>query len=459
MPEAFTEKFPTFDTETGGRVYEAVSKGLLPDTTEFYKFIGISSADKGLTPSAELNPFERLFERIYPNKKRQDLSDAQREASKLGMYYYEHVITPLLKAQQELKLGPPTAGMAEAQNPLAFEMAGGMGPLQQQWAGQQRFDQPLSLAGPPGPVPSDITPPRMPLAQQPMPPFQAHAFMQAVPQALQAMGAMAAKQGASEKITNPVDQAIGVMSKGKYRTLQDALDAGDVKVAEAGFEKAKLLIPKEIYAFQQGEQAKRQVEVAGPVAEAGARSRQQVETETKFAGGVQILDSLTKLTPDLFLSEKGGASARAAAAVDIRQRRASGSDPGILQYDQIRNGLRGRLVQLGGDVGNFSQTEQDRAIALIPDPEGGLMSTYPFVKLPDTLEVAKEKLKLLGEFLRIGLEAPKGPSQRSDVQKRLREIVTKVDRLVQTQAGVGGSGKKNITEMTEEELVNIIRGK
>jgi hypothetical protein len=415
-------------------------------------------AEKGLLPQQnDIPSFEHAD--VFTMLRRSIFGHTKKEQGLIKRQ--EEILLPFLQ-EQKIRAGlnaaiagaPPSVGMAEAQNPLAFEMSGGLRPT------LQGIPQPPALPGQTGPAPLDvISPPAMAaLSQQPMPPSQAEAYMSAVPQALHAMGAMAVKQGASEKITNPVDQAIGVMSKGKYRTLQEALDAGDIKVAEAGFEKAKLLIPKEIYAFQQGEQAKRQVEVAGPVAEAGARSRQQVETETKFAGGVQILDSLTKLTPELFLSEKGGASARAAAAVSIRQRRASGSDPGILQYDQIRNGLRGRLVQLGGDVGNFSQTEQDRAIALIPDPEGGFMSTYPFVKLPDTLEVAQEKLKLLGEFLRIGLEAPKGPSQQSDVQKRLREIVTKVDRLVQTQAGVGGTGKKNLADMTEEELRKIIRG-
>lgn len=122
------DTFPTFDTETGGKVYEAVSRGLLPDTKEFYQFIGISSADKGLTPSADLNPFERLFEGIYPNKKRQDLADAQREATKLGMHYYQTVIAPLLHERaQKPTLGslyaPGSPGQAGAPGNLEDVMS------------------------------------------------------------------------------------------------------------------------------------------------------------------------------------------------------------------------------------------------------------------------------------------------------------------------------------------------
>lgn len=46
-----------------------------------------------------------------------------------------------------------------------------------------------------------------------------------------------------EKINNLVDQSVGIESKGKYRTLQDALDAGDTALAQRAFNRAKLEIP------------------------------------------------------------------------------------------------------------------------------------------------------------------------------------------------------------------------
>ena len=51
------------------------------------------------------------------------------------------------------------------------------------------------------------------------------------------------------------------------------------------------------------------------------------------------------------------------------------------------------------EVGNLAATEQDRALHLIADPYGGLHG------LPDSIEVARKKHVLLGEFLKAGWKA------------------------------------------------------
>ena len=222
-----------------------------------------------------------------------------------------------------------------------------------------------------------------------------------------------------------------------YQSIEEALKAGPVGAAAAReAEEAVRGVgptgrPKQLAQTKADIEAQKQLALAEPIAEIHARTTKAVEAEAKLGTGVNLVGTLTKLasSPDLFLPEAEGSLARGKQAIGIRQRAASGADPVIAQFEQIREGLRGQLVRIGGDVGNFNESEQVKATRLIPDPFGGMTGRYPFVNLPDSKEVAVAKLKMLGEFLQAGLEAAKGPQAKSRAQTKLREILGQLDRM------------------------------
>ena len=158
--------------------------------------------------------------------------------------------------------------------------------------------------------------------------------------------------------------------------------------------------------------------------EAGARAREQVKVESNLAPGVMMLDTLTKLTekPGMFVSEKDGSWDRLLKMGTSRYESAKGTDEYRL-WNQMANGMRATLARMAMEVGNLAATEQDRALHLIADPYGGMHG------LPDSVEVARKKHQLLGEFLQAGLEGPQGPDGQSRVQARLKGILDKLDEV------------------------------
>lgn len=159
--------------------------------------------------------------------------------------------------------------------------------------------------------------------------------------------------------------------------------------------------------------------------EAGARAREQVKVETSLAPGVMILDQMTKMTkdiPDFFLDDKSGTAARIAQMAKTRAKYFAG-DEGLRQWSQMEDGMRATLARMAMEVGNLAATEQDRAKQLIPDVYGSLQG------VPDSKQVAEAKLKLLGDFLKAGLEGPQGPDAQSRTQTKLREVLAKLDEV------------------------------
>jgi len=167
-----------------------------------------------------------------------------------------------------------------------------------------------------------------------------------------------------------------------------------------------------------------EIEVPERVAEAGARAREQVKVETNLAPGVMMLDTLSKLTekPGMFVSEKDGTWQRIKQMAKSRFEAAKGTDDFRL-WSQMSDGMRATLARMAMEVGNLAATEQDRALHLIADPYGGLHG------LPDSIEVARKKHVLLGEFLKAGLEGPQGPDGQSRVQAKLRSILARLDEV------------------------------
>ena len=134
------------------------------------------------------------------------------------------------------------------------------------------------------------------------------------------------------------------------------------------------------------------------------------------------MDTLSKLTekPGMFVSEKDGTWDRLLQMGTSRYESAKGTDEYRL-WNQMADGMRATLARMAMEVGNLAATEQDRALHLIADPYGGLHG------LPDSVEVARKKHQLLGEFLKAGLEGPQGPDGQSRVQERLKGILDKLD--------------------------------
>lgn len=199
-------------------------------------------------------------------------------------------------------------------------------------------------------------------------------------------------------------------------------------------------IPKNIYEFQQGQQLQRQIAAAGPVAEASKRSTMQVTREADLAGGVNMLNTLTDLQGKLFTDASADMYTRNKRGFDIRTEVATNPDVG--QWVQMSDGLRAQLARIGGEVGNLAQAEQERAVDLIPDPFGKVIDRFPFWKGPDTKQVAKKKLVLLGEFLQTTLEAPKGADEQSRVQTKLRGVLKKLDDLDPVASGAYSDAEK-----------------
>lgn len=199
-------------------------------------------------------------------------------------------------------------------------------------------------------------------------------------------------------------------------------------------------IPKNIYEFQQGQQLQRQIAAAGPVAEASKRSTMQVTREAELAGGVNMLKTLTDLQGALFSDASVDTFTRNKRGFDIRI--AVATNPDVGQWVQMADGLRPQLARIGGEIGNLAQAEQERAVDLIPDPFGKVIDRFPFWKGPDTKQVAKKKLVLLGEFLQTTLEAPKGADARSRVQITLRGVLKKLDEVDPPVTGAYSDAEK-----------------
>jgi hypothetical protein len=182
--------------------------------------------------------------------------------------------------------------------------------------------------------------------------------------------------------------------------------------------------------------------------EAGARAREQVKVETNLAPGVMMLDTLTKLSeqPGMFVSDKDGTWERMKQMGRSRLESMKGTDQYRL-WTQMSDGMRATLARMAMEVGNLAATEQDRALHLIADPFGGMRG------LPDSLEVARKKHELLGEFLRAGLEGSQGPDSQSRVQAKLRSVLDRLDEVAPLPAIKGEISPEEgrlITQMKAE---------
>jgi hypothetical protein len=184
--------------------------------------------------------------------------------------------------------------------------------------------------------------------------------------------------------------------------------------------------PRRLYEFQQGELGKRQLALAGPMAEAGARATNQVKTESSLAPGVMILEQVNKLvdTPDLFLDENAGTGKNLKHMAELRYQYFKGSNPALREWAQIEDGMRASLARMTGEVGNLAATEQERAKMLLPDLYGSIYG------VPDSKQIAKKKIALFGEFMKTELQAAQGPDAQSRVQAKLNEILARLDKEV-----------------------------
>ncbi len=209
---------------------------------------------------------------------------------------------------------------------------------------------------------------------------------------------------------------------------------------------------KEMYNFEQDQLAKRQMAVAGPIAEAGAKAREGVAADIRLSGPTMIMDELTNMVDKLFLPEEAGGMARAKHAVSLRARLFN-ADPDVVKWNRsIQTAMRPQLARAEGEVGNLAAQEQLNAGELIPDLMGGQSQQFPFVKLPDTKETAIERLKLATEFISLASRAPNGERETSAVQQKLRGIKSKLDMLDDKAAKAANKGEKPLGDLSKDEF-------
>ena len=159
-----------------------------PDIREWYKY---SLGDITPNVSEILMPWTRTgrFE----------------QADKMRSLFQQAIIGQMVKTAGEQGIQPPSLGMARAQNPLAFEMSGGIQPS------LLGVPQPPPIPGQlPGPPSSTTISPAAEsfLMQQPFPPSQAAAYQQAVPQALQAQASLVSQRATKDELQKFTDMLL-----------------------------------------------------------------------------------------------------------------------------------------------------------------------------------------------------------------------------------------------------------
>lgn len=237
---------------------------------------------------------------------------------------------------------------------------------------------------------------------------------------------------------------------GKALSFRELADR-DPALAERVRQQSLVNERKEMYEFQQNELGKRQLALAGPLAEEQARSREAVQADVRLSGPTMIMSKLTNLVPKLFLPESEGGAARLKQAVSLRGKLAV-AEPDITEWQRsIATAMRPQLARAEGEVGNLAAQEQLNAVELIPDPMGGTSSYFPFFKLPDTKETATQRLKLATEFLELASKAPKGERETSTVQAKIRDIKQRLDVLEEQKAKAVNKGHSAITGLTPDE--------
>lgn len=465
-PEAMkaVKKAGLSDDNSLKRISDAVSQGFLPGTPEFRQAVGVSAKQLGMQPSGAWGGLAGWADRWSLD--RQNAIQKQQAADLVGSHFLNAAIQyqtklqdpslpktveeadallgrgaiPRLPSQADYQ-GPvapggnalPSPALHPAQQMMAANAIHGIGTgglmqtaegiVPTQYASMQGRqitpDQALELQGLSGVVPPGEQP------YQTSMPVPATAFN----------AALAQKGNTQRQNIRPVDLSqnfegllFATMAKpefaGKYRSTTE-FAAANPELTQQLRKQADVTEKRDLYAYQQDQQAARQIDVN----EVNKRKNEQIDSEIKLSGGVSMLDQINKLgEKGMFLPASAGEAARAKQAFSMRAKIASGLDPDVSQYQQIKDGLRAQLVRIGGDTGAFSNQEQERALKLIPDEVGGLSATYPFYKLPDTKEVRDRKITLLGEFLQAGVLAANGPDEKSRVQKRLREVLAKIPK-------------------------------
>jgi hypothetical protein len=251
-----------------------------------------------------------------------------------------------------------------------------------------------------------------------------------------------------------IESLAAVESKNKYgkaMTFMQLTDK-DPGLAQKVRNQAAIQERKDMYNFEQEQLGKRQISVAGPIAEEGAKAREAVQSDVRLSGPTMIMGELTDLVDKLFLPESEGWGARAKHAASLRGRLAI-ADPEVTKWQKsIATAMRPQLARAEGEVGNLAAQEQLNAGELIPDLMGGTTSMFPFIKLPDTKETAVQRLKLATEFIELASKAPKGERESSQVQQKLRSIKQRLDGLDEKTAKARNQDEKPLGDLSKDEF-------
>jgi hypothetical protein len=260
--------------------------------------------------------------------------------------------------------------------------------------------------------------------------------------------------GTTQHITNIVDQAVGIESKGKYRTVQQALDAGDVEIASAAFERAKLEIPTAIQ--RAGAQARSDIPLDQPAA---VKSRSDIfdraaflkdgtlkpvargttERQMRLQDTVEISDQQRK-----HLAALDAAVGNTKIMFNIAKQLITATNPveAGLQATRLYAGAVSRANPLAtayrADREAFASVTA-RAVGL----ESGVLTNYDVFRwertLPnfgDTRQVVKAKEVIFSKIQELAVRATRRviagdtPNEaRHDIEKELETLFSEIDKL------------------------------
>ena len=216
-----------------------------------------------------------------------------------------------------------------------------------------------------------------------------------------------------QKLVNPVDQRVAVLSKGKYKSLSTALDAGQHALAEQAEEEVRLSRP---------------VEVARAAAGARAMETGKLEMKQKMADldNVNVLvDEIQGLTDNLITAKNGFEAIKQGAALQVGVLTRSNNAAKV--YQDTRQAFLGILSrQLGGERGVLTDRDIFRISGALP-------------QFSDTRAMKDFKIASLRLIIATAIDAKKrglsGEPADPQLKKQMELMFKTLDIGIQTATG------------------------
>lgn len=426
------------------KIFELVTSGkALPGTKEFVTALGIEASQNGIIPTNALGPFGEIRDRFSP--KAQEIIAQQNAANRIG----EAVLGHAVKMKLERSQGPQTlgdvadAGLSGIVPPLRSQMRG-PGPYADTYLTQPGADpdaqlkpwqQDQALAGLKGVssghlmstgeglVPTTFASTQGRLVDPETAAWQSKAALTPIdqdipvpPKPVQAsvMNKVIEERGQTNRnlnkgpnLNNRFESLVMGQTAAKYgRAMSPGeLAAKDPEMFAQLRQKAEIDEQKDIYSFQQGELAKRQLQTAGPIASLQETARKEADRDqpvqepqlwrhpetgkaasasmttrqaqnqefVKITSGqletlnqLEVIDSglrevkvlASKLLDSKRKTPMGEAWRSASQTAKLAFLRMTG-DPDVVKMDSIIDRLTAPLVKSQGDTANIAVAERE----------------------------------------------------------------------------------------------------